>query len=121
MSTMSPQQPLNRIFPKMVKVIVQEEVDEERKITDDPRMLRRKVGGNYMKGFSFNKRRRTLQVAMTRYAWRRQIGKRLPGPLSKSSIESYANSGREVQEKVQGKESLSLEPQVDTGVNKKPL
>ena len=115
MSTMSPQQPLNRIFPKMVKLNVQEEVDEERKITDDPRILRRKVGGNYGKGFSFNKRRRTLQVAMTRYVGRRQMGKRLPGPLPKSSLESIASSRREVQ----GKESL--EPQVDTGVNKKPL
>ena len=120
MSTMSPQQQqLNRIFPKMVKLIVQEEVDEERKIIDDPRMLRRKVGGNYGKGFSFNKRRRTLQVAMTRYVGGRQIGKRLPGPLSKSSLESRASSRREVRDKVQSKESL--EPQVDTGVNKKPL
>ena len=42
-----------------------------------------------------------------------QIGKRLPGPLSKSSIESLASSRREVRNKVQGKESLSLEPQVD--------
>ena len=86
-STMSPQQQqLNRILPKMVKLNVQEEVDEEREITDAPRMLSRKVGGNYGKGFSFNKRRRTLQVAMTRYVGGRQVGKRLPGPLSKSSI-----------------------------------
>ena len=120
MRRMSPQQQqLNRIFPNMVKLNVQEEVDEEREITDDPRMLRRKVGGNYGKGFSFNKRRRTLQVAMTRYVGRRQMGKRLPGPLSKSSMESIASSRREVRHKVQGKESL--EPQVDTGVNKKPL
>ena len=120
MSRMSPQQQqLNRILPKMVKLIVQDEVDEERKITDDPRMLRRKVGGNYGKGFSFNKRRRILQVAMTRYVGRRQMGKRLPGPLPKSSLESIASSRREVQDKVQGKESL--EPQMDTGVNKKPL
>ena len=54
-STMSPQQQqLNRILPKMVKLNVQEEVDEEREITDAPRMLRRKVGGKYGKGFSFN-------------------------------------------------------------------
>merc|ERR1719268_481840 len=105
MSTMSPQQ-LNRILPKMVKLIVQEEVDEEREITDDPRMLRRKVGGNYGKGFSFNKRRRTLQVAMTRYVGRRQMGKRLPGLLSKSPIESSASSGRVVQKKVQDMKSV---------------
>jgi len=92
---------------------VQEEVDEEREITDAPRMLIRKVGGNSGKGFSFNKKRRTLQVAMTRYVGGRQIGKRLPGPLSKSSIKSSASSGRVVQDKVQDKESLSLEPQVD--------
>ena len=84
MSTMSPQQQLNRILPKMVKLNVQEEVDEEREITDAPRMLSRKVGGNYGKGFSFNKKRRTRQVAMTRYVGGRQVGKRLPGPLSKS-------------------------------------
>ena len=70
----------------MVKLNVQEEVGEEREITDAPRMLRRKVGGNYGKGFSFNKRRRTLQVALTRYVGGRQVGKRIPGPLSKSSI-----------------------------------
>ena len=80
-STMSPQQQqLNRILPKMVKLNVQEEVDEEREITDAPRMLRRKVGGNYGKGFSFNKKRRTRQVAMTRYVGGRQIGKRIPTP-----------------------------------------
>ena len=106
MSRMSPQQPLNRIFPKMVKLIVQEEVDEEREITDDPRILRRKVGGNYGKGFSFNNKRRTLQVAMTRYVGGRQMGKRLPGPLSKSSIESIASSRHEIRDKVQGKENL---------------
>ena len=88
-------------------------MDEEREITDAPRMLRRKVGGNYGKGFSFNKKRRTRQVAMTRYVGGRQVGKRLPGPLSKSSIKSSASSGREVRDKVQDKESLSLEPQVD--------
>ena len=77
---MSPQQQLNRILPKMVKLNVQEEEDEERETTDDPRMLRRKVGGNYGKGFSFNKRRKTSQVAMTRYVGGRQIGKRIPTP-----------------------------------------
>ena len=71
----------------MVKLNVQEEVGEVREITDAPRMLRRKVGGNYGKGFSFNKRRRTSQVAMTRYVGERQVGKRIPaGLLSKSSI-----------------------------------
>ena len=93
----------------MVKLNVQEEVDEEKEITDAPRMLRRKVGGNYGKGFSFNKKRRTRQVAMTRYVGERLVGKRLPGPLSKSSIKSSASSGRVVQGKVQGKESLSLQ------------
>ena len=51
MNRMSPQQQLNRILPKMVKLNVQEDVDEEREITDALRMLRRKVGGNYGKGF----------------------------------------------------------------------
>ena len=36
---MSPPQQLNRILPKTVKLNVQEEVDEEREISDDPRML----------------------------------------------------------------------------------
>ena len=110
---MSPQQQLNRILPKTVKLNVQEEVDEEREISDAPRMLRRKVRGNYGKGFSFNKRRRTSQVALTRYVGERQVGKRIPGLLSKSSIQSLACSECEVRDKVQGKESLSLEPQVD--------
>ena len=76
-------------------------------------MLRRKVRGNYGKGFSFNKRRRTSQVALTRYVGERQVRKRIPGLLSKSSIQSLACSECEVRDKVQGKESLSLEPQVD--------
>ena len=97
----------------MVKLNVQEEVGEEREITDAPRMLRRKVGGNYGKGFSFNKKRRTRQVAMTRYVGGRQIGKRIPGPLSKSSIKSSASSECVVQGKEKDKASLSLEPQVD--------
>ena len=42
-----------------------------------------------------------------------KIGKRLPGPLSKSSIQFLFSSGREVRDKVQGKESLSLELPVD--------
>ena len=39
-SMMSPQQQLNRILPKTVKLNVQEEVDEEREVSDAPRMLR---------------------------------------------------------------------------------
>lgn len=51
-------------------------------------------------------------MAMTRYVGERQIGKKLPGPLPKSSLEISLSNGHAIQDEVQGEESIRLQTQV---------